>query len=304
MADEWFIDKESQDRWIYHRVKRELASVKTEFQHLKLIDTYHFGQVIILDGKIQSAEADEYIYHEALVHPALIGHPEPRHVLVLGGGEGATLREVLRYSIVERVVMVDIDKEFVEFCKRHLHKWHNGSFFDKRASINFADAWDFIKSTRERFDVIIADISDPIEEGPACHLYTKEFYRDIINVLNHDGVFVTQATEIFYSQPEVHSIINKTVASVFPTVASYCEYIPSLGSIWGFVVGSSKYSPQGLSPEQISDRLKSRGVHGLRYYDPETHTRLFKLPLKFRQIISKQKSVASIQKPIKVFSNK
>lgn len=304
MKKEWFIDRESQYRWIYHRIKDRLVSTQTKFQDVEFIDTYNFGQVIILDGKIQSAEADEYIYHEALVHPALISHPKPRHVLILGGGEGATLREVLRHSAVEKAVMVDIDKEFIEFCKAHLNKWHTGSFLDKRATINFSDAWDFIKGTREKFDVIVADISDPIEEGPACHLYTKEFYRDVINVLSHDGIFVTQATEIFYNQPEVHSIINKTLASVFPIIASYCEYIPSLGSMWGFVAGSLEYALEEISPKEISDRLRMRGVRGLRYYDSETHLRLFKLPMRVRQIIANQRLIASIQEPIKVFSNK
>ncbi|MEW6418883.1 MAG: polyamine aminopropyltransferase [Nitrospirota bacterium] len=299
----WFIDKESENRWIFHRTKKHVFSTKTKFQQVEIIDTYNFGHVVILDNKIQSAKADEFIYHEALVHPAMITHPEPGRILILGGGEGAVLREVLRYATVKRVVMVDIDREFVELCKKYLKEWHCGSFFDKRAEIIFADATNFVKNAKDNFDVIITDISDPIEEGPASLIYTKEFYRSILRMLSNDGIFVTQATEVFYNQQEVYSIINKTAASVFRIAESYCDYIPSFGSMWGFVAGSKKYYLKKISPEEIEDRLKRRKVKGLKYYDSETHARLFNLPIGLRKMISKQKLIATIKKPIKVFSN-
>ncbi|MEW6409912.1 MAG: polyamine aminopropyltransferase [Nitrospirota bacterium] len=304
ISNNWFIDKESEHRWIYHRMRRHLLSLETKFQQVRLIDTYNFGRVLVLDNKIQSAESDEYIYHEVLVHPAMITHPEPRDVLILGGGEGAVLREVLKHSTVKRAVMVDIDKELVEFCKEHLEKWHRGSFFDKRAEIVFDNAIDFVKNTRDRFDIVIADISDPIEKGPASLIYTKECYRSIMRILSDDGIFVTQATEVFYNQQEVHSIINKTVASVFPIAESYCDYIPSFTSMWGFVTGSQNYSLKKITPEEIEDGLRRRGVKGLRYYDLETHERLFNLPMRLRKMISSQKFVATIKKPIKVYSNR
>lgn len=303
MHNNWFLDKESEHRWIFHRVERCMLSTKTKFQQVEFIDTYNFGRVVILDNKIQSAEADEFIYHEAIVHPAMIAHPKPEQVLILGGGEGAILREVLRYDVVKRAVMVDIDREFVELCKKYLNKWHQGSFFDRRVTIIFDDARNFIKNTKYKFDIVIADISDPIAEGPASLIYTKEFYNSILKILSNDGIFVTQATEIFYSQREVHSIINRTVASVFPIVESYYDYIPSIGSLWGFVAGSKKYYLKKISPEEIEDRLKRRKVKGLKYYDSETHARVFNLPIGLRKMISKQKLIATIKKPIKVFSN-
>jgi spermidine synthase len=233
----------------------------------------------------------------------MITHPKPEKVLILGGGEGAILREVLRYNIVKKAVMVDIDGEFVELCKKHLNKWHNGAFSDKRAEIIFTNALDYVKNAKDKFDIAIADISDPIEEGPASLIYTKEFYESISKILKDYGIFVTQATEVFYNQQEVHSIINRTVASVFPIAESYCEYIPSIGSIWGFVAGSRNYKLKKMMPEEIENRLKKRKVKGLKYYDSETHARLFNLPIGLRKMISKQKLIATIKKPIKVFSN-
>lgn len=304
MYNNWFLDKESDYRWIYHRVKDHILAAETGFQQVEIIDTHSLGRVVILDNKIQSAEEDEFIYHEALVHPAMITHPEPEEVLILGGGEGAVLREVLRYTTVKRVVMVDIDSEFIQICKKYLERWHRGSFSDKRVEIIFADAYDFVKDAGDGFDVIISDISDPLEEGPASLIYTKEFYRSILRILADEGIFVTQATEVFYNQEEVHSIINRTVASVFPIAESYCDYIPSFGSIWGFVAGSQNYRIKEIPPEEIEDRLKRRKIRDLKYYDSETHARLFNLPIRLREMISNQRFVATISRPIKVYSNR
>ncbi|MCX5720074.1 MAG: hypothetical protein NT055_09005 [Nitrospirae bacterium] len=113
IGSNWFIDKDSNYRWIYHKIKRHYLSARTKYQKIEFIDTYNFGRIVILDNKIQSSEFDEFIYHEALVHPTMIGHPEPKNILILGGGEGATLREVLKHPTVKKIVMVDIDEEFV-----------------------------------------------------------------------------------------------------------------------------------------------------------------------------------------------
>jgi spermidine synthase len=304
MRNNWFLDKESEHRWIFHRVKKVLLSVETKFQNVEIIDTYNFGRVIVLDNKIQSAELDEFIYHEALTHPVMIAHPNPEYILIIGGGEGAILREVLKYDSVKQVLMIDIDKEFVEICKKHLESWHRGSFFDERVTLIFADAYDYTKKIEKKFDVIIADISDPIEGGPASLIYTKEFYKSIFNILSINGIFVTQATEIFYNQVEVHSIINKTVNSVFPIAESYCDYIPSLGSMWGFVVGSRDCYLKKMSPEEIDRRMKCREIKGLKYYDPDSHIRLFGLPVRIKKLISIQNLIGSVKNPIRVYSNK
>jgi spermidine synthase len=284
--NKWFVDKESDYRWIYHRVKKRILSAKTEFQHVEVIDTYNLGRVVILDDKIQSAEADEFIYHEALVHPAVIVHPEPKSILILGGGEGATLREVFKHPTVKKVVMIDIDEEFVNLCKNYLEKWHKGSFNNKKLELIFADARLYIKKIRSKFDVVIADISDPVEEGPARLLYTKEFYSLIKRILRPDGIFVTHATEVHYTPKKgLSSKIFKTLAQFFPKVEFYYEYIPSFSSLWAFTIGSLKYSPREISSTMVGKRLKERKLGNLLYYDEETHKRLFYLPKCIRKLM-------------------
>lgn len=286
IKDNWFIDKDSKHRWIYHRVKRHILSKKSKFQQVELIDTHGLGRVVVLDNKIQSAEADEFIYHEALVHPAMITHPDPKNILILGGGEGATLREVLKHPTVKRVVMVDIDEEFFHLCKKYLNKWHRGSFDDKRVELIFSDAREYIKKTKSPFDIIIADISDPVEEGPAQMLYTKEFYASIKRILKPDGIFVTHATAVFYASYNTTCIrIFKILSDIFP-VADFCyEYIPCFSSLWAFTIGSLKYSAKKLSSDALNKRLKTRRLSNLSYYDQESHKRLFYLPKCIRNLL-------------------
>lgn len=279
IKDNWFIDKDSKHRWIYHRVKRHILSKKTKFQQVDFIDTHDLGLVVILDNKIQSTEVDEFIYHEALVHPVMITHPDPKNILILGGGEGATLREILKHPAVKRVVMVDIDEEFIHLCKKYLNKWHQGSFDDKRVELFFSDAREYIKKTKSPFDIIIADISDPVEEGLARMLYTKEFYASIKRILKPDGIFVTHATAVFYASYNTTCIrIFKILSDIFPVADFYYEYIPSFSSLWAFTIGSRKYSPVKLSAATLDKRLKKRRLNNLSYYDQETHKKLFYLP--------------------------
>ncbi len=285
--NKWFIDKDSEYRWVYHRINKYLLSKKTRFQHVELIDTYKLGRIVVLDDKIQSAEADEFIYHEALVHPGMITHPEPENILILGGGEGATLREVLKHPTVKKVIMVDIDEEFVSLCKGHLKKWHKGSFNNPKVELVFDDAREYIKKIKSKFDVIIADLSDPVKEGSARLLYKKEFYSLIKKVLKQMGIFVTHATEIHYaSNTNVSTQVFKTLTDIFPKVEFYYEYIPSFSSLWAFTIGSLKYNPKELSSNIISKRLKERKLENLSYYDPETHERLFCLPKCIRRFLT------------------
>jgi spermidine synthase len=276
IIDNWFIDKDSNHRWIYHKIKRLVLSTRTKFQQAEFIDTYNLGRVVILDNKIQSAEVDEF----------MIIHPEPKNILILGGGEGATLREVLKHPSVKRVVVVDIDEEFVNLCKKYLIKWHQGSFNDKRVEVVFADAKEYIRKTKAQFDVSIADLSDPVDEGPAQGLYSKKFYSSIKRTLKQGGIFVTHATGVSYTPNGNISIrILKTLSDIFSLTAFYYEYIQSFGSLWGFVLCSQKYSPKELLPAMIAKRLKRRGLINLSYYDQETHERLFCLPKCLRTLL-------------------
>jgi len=283
----WFIDRDSDFRFIYNRFEKRVCSQKTRFQQVDIVDTQNLGRVVILDKKVQSAESDEFIYHETLVHPAMITHPNPRNVLILGGGEGATLREVLRHATVQKVVMVDIDEEFVRLCKKYLKKWHKGSFKNRKVDVLFIDAMEYMKTTQHTFDVIVADISDPIEEGPALKIYTEEFYNLVKKVLAPKGVFVTHATEVHYTAykktaDEIVQIFN----SIFPVVKLYFEYIPSFICLWGFSIASLKYDPEKLSVGTIRRRLRERGIDNLLFYNAETQKRMFTIPACLKRFLN------------------
>ncbi len=281
----WFVDQDSENRWILHKIKKHIKSAQTRFQNVEIFDSFALGRIVVLDGKIQSAEKDEFIYHEALVHPAMIMHPHPGNILILGGGEGTTLREVLKHPSVRNVKMIDIDKEFIQFCKKYLKKWHQNSFKDKRVELIYDDAFSYMRSVREKFDVIIADISDPVEEGPAKLLYTEKFYSLIKKSLTNEGIFVTHATAI---DSTVHTNISKKIfkmlAKIFPLTNIYYDYVPSFGTLWTFVISSFRHNPLKISPVVIDERLSKRRVKVL-YYDSESHKRLFSLPKYIRNLL-------------------
>ncbi len=275
----WFIDRNSPNHLVYHRVKKQIASVRTRYQNVEILDTYEFGRMVILDGHIQSAESDEFIYHEMLVHPAMLTHPKPEQILILGGGEGATLREVLRHPTVKRAVMVDIDGEFVDLCKRYLKKWHRGSFSDGKAVCVYADAFAYLRNNKEGFDVIIGDISDPAGHGPSRSIYTMKCYSLIRKALKTDGIFVTHAAAVYHVPHRNYSGgIIKKLMEIFPNVDLYCDYIPSFSALWSYAAGSCTLSPAAVLESLIERRVKQRGIQNLAYYTPQIHKRLFVIP--------------------------
>ena len=176
------------------------------------------------------------MYHEALVQPAMCAHPRPARVFIGGGGEGATLREVMKHPTVTAGTMCDIDEEVVALCKQHLLTHHKGSFDDARSELVFTDAKAYVE-THGPWDVIILDLADPLECGPAFALYTKEFYRTCLDKLTPNGILVTQAGPCDLTTcKDVFTPVYATLRSVFPHVFPYGIYIPSFGHEWGFVL--------------------------------------------------------------------
>ena len=152
---------------------------KTDYQLVQIFHSSVFGKILFLDRKIQSAQIDEFIFHEALVHPILFSHPRPQNILVIGGGEGATIKEVLRHKMVKKVVMVDIDKKLVELCEEYIPEWSAGSFSDKRVQLKFDDARKFIIRTKQKFDVVISDLTEPVQKRSSVYLFTKVFVHEV-----------------------------------------------------------------------------------------------------------------------------
>ncbi|MCL0039043.1 fused MFS/spermidine synthase, partial [Dehalococcoidia bacterium] len=230
----WFMEFVTPDTIQQFAVKDVLYFGRSKYQTVEVIETVSFGKCLILDGQIQSCEKDEFIYHEALVHPAMILHPNPETVFIAGGGEGATLREVLAHKTVKKVVMVDIDAEVIDICKRLLPAHHQGSFDDPRVKLLHLDARKYLAETKERFDVIIIDLPEPIEGGPAYLLYTETFYRLLKGKLAADATFALQAGTTCLGITRVYTAINNTLKTAFPVVAPYEVNVPSFGGPWGF----------------------------------------------------------------------
>lgn len=301
------------------------------YQSIQVIDTY-WGRTLVTDGKTQSAQHDEFIYHETLVHAPLLksgllhAHGEmPRTVFIGGGGELATAREVLRHKSVTRCVMVDLDEAVINVCKKYLPEWGGEEVYsDPRLELIVGDAYNYLMNTDETFDVIIMDISDPIEAGPGIMLYTQEFYQHAKTRLNMPhGVFVTQSgTADILKPPGVSPetpdptcfgpILN-TLASVFDCAVPFAANIPSFGGDWGFVMafqtnqGNAENEVQEtcVPPSGIVDKLLAQDITGgpdaLRHYDDTCHLRLFSLSKATRSALAKDDRIMTKDNPIFMF---
>jgi spermidine synthase len=298
----WFLDSLSPVEGHMHGIDTIVYAKQTAYQKVEIIDTFSYGRSLVLDGKMQSSESDEFIYHEALVHPAMLTHPNPKKVFVVGGGEGATVREILRYRSVTRVVMVDIDQEVVESCKEHLPAWHAGAFDDPRTELAYQDARRWLEETKETYDIIIIDISEPVEEGPAYLLYTKEFYSLVTERLSPDGIISLQAGTTSVKNLLNFTSVYQTLKQSFPVVAGYQACIPSFGLPWGFALASKRFDPQSLDVKEVNQRIADRVTGELKYYDGILHQGQFLLPKHVRQEMEKQDRIIEDNHPLFTFN--
>ena len=272
----WYEEPFTEGLRFSYRVKRIIYRGRSKFQNIDILDLEAFGKTLFLDGKIQSAEIDEYIYHEALVHPAMLLHPEPKKVLILGGGEGATLREILKHP-VEEVYMVDIDGELVEACRKYMPEWPNGAFEDKRTRLIIDDARNFVFETDKKFDVVISDLTEPLEEGPSKLLFTEEFYRKVKEILSPQGLIAVQSGSADPLYGFFFDSVFKTLKEVFSEVKQYLTFVFSFQMLWGFTLASKDLEINFENKEIFYNRIKSRGIQ-LEYIDPEILPSLFVLP--------------------------
>jgi spermidine synthase len=297
----WFSDYISPDLTMLHSIKERIYSGRSKFQSIDIVNTGSFGICLVLDGKIQSSEADEFIYHEALVHPAMLTHPQPERVFIAGGGEGATLREVLAHKTVKRAVMVDIDEEVVSLCRRFLPSWHQKAFDDPRAELHFVDARKYLDESSEKFDVIIIDLVDPLEQGPARLLYTREFYQIVEQKLGATGIMSVQAEPAEWRNSDNFTAIASTLRNVFPIARPYQAHVPSFLGLWGFVAASQSLDPSELTPEEIDTRISTRISKKLKSYDGLTHQAMFTIPKHIRQQLAASTRIITDKQPISAY---
>jgi spermidine synthase len=274
----WTADRKSPYESHNFAFHAKIAELQTGIQHLVILDTFSFGRALFLDSELQSAESDEFIYHEALVHPALCLHGSPRKVLILGGGEGATLREVLRHESVERAVMVEIDDMVIQACRQYLPEWSCGSFKDARTELKVCDAWKYLCEERECFDVVISDISELRREPFSFQQKASEFYSLVISHLNSGGLYCSQIHSVSIPDHHLFSVVLKTMRSSFACLKPYHALIPSMGHDLGFVVASAEKPFPRRSPSRIRKTLESSVKGPLRFYSAEIHDTLFRFP--------------------------
>ena len=294
----WFLETLGPDEGHLHGVKSVLFSKDSPYQHIEVIEFGDYGRSLVLDGKVQSTEKDEFIYHEALVHPALLTHPNPRRVMIVGGGEGATLREALRHPSVRRAVMVDVDQEVIEVSRKFLPEFHGGAFDDPRTEIVIEDARQWLERHEEVFDAIIIDLSDPIEEGPCYRLYTREFYRVVTGRLAPDGVIALQSGTVAAHDLLNFSAIYQTLKTAFPTVWAYAASVPCFGLPWGFQVASKERLPQPYTAAEYDDRIERRINGELKYLTGALCSAQFVLPKHLRLRMEKESRIIEDDRPL------
>ncbi|MFU8793978.1 MAG: polyamine aminopropyltransferase [Dethiobacteria bacterium] len=293
----WYIEYSSDYHGYLYAIRKYLFSDETPFQKVDIVDTFTYGRLLILDGKTQSAEFDEHIYHEALVHPAAVMHPGPAKVMVMGGGEGAVLRELCRYDNIEEVVMVDIDSKVVEMCIKHLPEWHQGSFDDSRVELLHMDARRYLEETDKKFDIIYSDLTEPAEEGPSKMLFTREFYNMIKTKLNPGGILAVQSGGFSLDYLSIHSAIRNTMEMNFDNVRSYHTFIPSFDCSWGYIIASADSELLNKSRAEVDRRL-SPIADQLRFYDGETHEGMFCIPKDIRKALHDDQTIIEDDKPV------
>ncbi|MGD1912091.1 MAG: spermidine synthase [Rivularia sp. (in: cyanobacteria)] len=293
----WIWDSSSPSNFFAHKLCQTIVSQKTAYQEMQIVETEGYGKSLILDDKWQSSVVDEFIYHESLVQPAMINHGSPRQVLILGGGEGATIREVLRWKTVERLVMVDIDGEVVEACRQHLPEMHQGAFEDPRVEIIIDDALKFLETTTPQWDIIISDLSDPILSGPSYPLFTQEYFKTISAVLNSDGFFVVQAGSVCPVSMTAYVRIAKTLSTVFPYTLPYASFVPCFGEPWGYILASPKPCSNRPEPEEVDKLLTEKTTGGLRMIDGISLLGILQSPAYIRRAIEKETEICTLANP-------
>lgn len=271
----WYTEKQTESFGITAKIKETLVREQTQYQDLAIVETEQFGRMLMLDGMVMTTEKDEFVYHEMLAHPALFTHPRPRRVLVIGGGDGGVIREIVRHPAVERAVLVEIDGKVIEYCRQYLPSIA-GKLDDPRVEVIVGDGYRHIHEHKNSYDVVIVDSTEPV--GPAVQLFEKGFYQGIYDALTEDGIMVAQTDNPWF-KGELTAQVYRDVQHIFPLARVYQANIPTYPSgLWTFTLGSKKYDPLALKPEQIPEL-------DTRYYSPRMHRAAFVLPRFVEQLL-------------------
>ncbi|WEG13074.1 polyamine aminopropyltransferase [Pullulanibacillus sp. KACC 23026] len=264
----WYTEKQTEVFGITAKIKQTLHTEQTPFQKLDMLETEEFGNMLTLDGMVMTTERDEFVYHEMVAHVPLFTHPHPKQVLVVGGGDGGVIREVVKHPEVEKVTLVEIDGAVIEQSKKHLP--HIASAFDHpKVEVIVGDGFMHIAESHNEYDVIMVDSTEPV--GPAVKLFEKGFYEGISRALKADGLFIAQTDNPWFKADLIRQVIGD-VKEIFPITRLYTANIPTYPSgLWTFTMGSKVYDPIEVEEGRFHD-LKTK------YYTKELHKAAFVLP--------------------------
>ncbi len=265
----WFTENQTKDLRIGCRVREVLFSDQSPFQKVAVLDTLEFGRMLSLDNVIQTNIKDEFVYHEMITHVGLNTHPNPKKVLVIGGGDGGAVREIVKHEGIEKVVHVEIDQMVIDVAKKFFPELSSG-FKDPRVEIVVDDGIKHVKENKGVYDMIIVDSTDPV--GPAVGLFSENFYSSVFEALTEDGLFVAQTESPFFNS-ELIKQVTTTVNGIFPVTRLFWAVVPTYpGGYWTFTMGSKKYDPLTVDVDKYKiSALKTK------WYSPEIHRTAFML---------------------------
>ena len=267
----WYSELHNQEVGLSIKIKKMLYSGESEFQRIDVLDSCYFGKMLILYGSIMITEKDEFIYHEMITHVPMFTHPDVQNALIIGGGDGGTLRELIKHQSIKKITQVEIDKKVIEVSKKYFPEVAK-EFDNPKVKLVYEDGAEFIKKTEEKYDLIIIDSSDPV--GPAISLFSKSFYSYCFNALNDDGILTAQTESPFFNKNEVRKIY-KNLKDIFPIVKMYLAYVPTYpSSLWSFALCSKKYDPV---EDFDNNRYKNLNLK-TNYYNCDIHKACFSLP--------------------------
>ncbi len=269
--DLWFTENHTENVKFSIKVDKQLYSGQSEFQRIDVFDSAEFGKLLALDGYVMLTEKDEFIYHEMITHIPMAVHPNPENILIIGGGDGGAVKELIKYNSVKRIDVAEIDKAVIDVCRKYLPQTACG-FDDERVSIYYQDGLKYIRKCENEYDVIIVDSTDPF--GPGEGLFTKEFYGNCHKALKSDGILVNQQESPFYEQDALAmQQAHKRIAAIFEISRVYQAHIPTYPSgHWLFGFSSKKYHPINDLRDWESFNIDTR------YYNKNLHTGAFSLP--------------------------
>jgi len=275
MKSELWIEEKFEDYLgLRFKVEKTLFSGQSEFQSVDVVETRGHGKLLLNDGLVMITERDEFVYHDMITHVPLFVHPNPKRVLIIGGGDGGTAREVLRHSSVEKCIMVEIDEMVVNACKEHIPQTA-ACLSDSRIELIIGDGVKYVEEAvvkGDQFDVILVDSTDPI--GPAQPLFGHEFYKNIYKALYEDGIVVSQGESPFY-QTTMQNKLVEILHDTFPIVSIYnFSNLTYPGGLWSFTFGSKKYHP---IEDFKQERIEASGLD-FEYYNKEIHRGAFAIP--------------------------